>query len=103
MTAHNLPLGAAFDEDKCCPPVQGLHLAVFRHTSERIIRIGNSSIVVKHPAGELPKTKAARSQSLHGALEKIHKLLLVIEAVGDMVEDFQVIVQQLPLPGYLDG
>ena len=95
VAAHDLPLAAAFDEDQRCASVQGLYLAVFRHTSKRVIGIGNPGIVVKHPAGELPKAKIARSLPLHSSLQKIHKLLLVIKAIGYMVEDFQVIVQQL--------
>jgi hypothetical protein len=102
VAAHDLPLVAAFDEDKRRASVQGLHLAVFRHTSKRIIGVGNPGVVVKHPTRELPKAKVARSQPLHGSLQKIHELLLVIEAVGDMVEDFQVIVQQFRRRRYID-
>ena len=93
--AHDLPLAAAFDEDQRCAAMHDPHLAIFRHPSKRVISIGNPSLVVKDPTGKLPKAESAGSQPTRRALEKIHKLLLVIKAIGDRVEDFQVLIQQL--------
>src|SRR5438132_1443817 len=81
--AHDLPLAAAFDEDQRCAAVHDPHLAIFRHPGERVISVGNPGIVVKDPTGKLPKVECAGSQPTRRSLEKLHKLLLVIKAIGD--------------------
>jgi len=93
--AHDLPLAAAFDEDQRCAAVHDPHLAILRHPGERVIRVGNPGMVVKDPTGKLPKGEGAGSQPTRRSLEKLHKLLLGIKAIGDRVEDFQVLIQQL--------
>src|SRR5215475_8488056 len=93
--AHDLPVAAAFDEDQRGAAVHDPHLAVCRHPSKRVIGIGNPGMVVKDSAGKLPKAESAGSQPTCSSLEKLHKLLLVIKAIGDRVEDFQVLLQQL--------
>src|SRR4029077_17783710 len=50
-----------------------------------------------------PKVECAGSQPTRRSLEKLHKLLLGITAIGDRVEDFQVLVQQLCYCRDIDG
>ena len=87
MAADDFPLAAAFDEDQRRASVRDPHSAVLRHPSKRVIGIGNPGMVVKDPTGQLPKAESARRQPTRSSLEIMHKLLLVIKAIRDVVDD----------------
>ena len=86
MSAHDLPLPALFDKHQGCSPVEGLDLAVFGHSSKRVVGVHNPRGVVKHTARGLAEAKAHRGDAFDRPGQKIGELGFVVKSVRNVIE-----------------
>src|SRR5262249_14366885 len=80
-----------FDQDQRCAAMNCLHFAVLGDTSERIIRVDDTGIVVEHSARRLPEAEIHRRNALDRTAHKLCKLFFIIESVWHVIEDLKVV------------
>src|SRR4029077_11214161 len=91
--AHDPPLAASLADDEGGSAVEHQHLAVFGYPGERVVSIHDSRGLVEHATRRLAKDEAQRLECADGAGEVRAELRLVVETVGNVVEDFDVVVE----------
>src|SRR5882672_9098510 len=95
MSTHDLPLASFLGKYQGRSSMERHRFAILGHTHECVIRIGHSHAFVDQAAGELPKAEMSTGETSKGRHKKICELLLIIESVGHVIEDFEILRKQI--------
>src|SRR6266478_3422429 len=95
MRAHDFPAPVFLCEDQCGAAMDCLHLAVLGSADVGVVCVRDCRTFADWTARELAESELRLSDRLKRSAQEIPKLLFVIKTIGDMIEHFEIVGEQI--------